>query len=114
MKNFNTDKVIVALGLHGQDDCLLDYVEFLNRQFDFKEITALHVLPKSTPVLEAETAQTVTGYRAQYDYEEQLEESIEEYISSLKRHYLLYHKALNQKFEKFLYQLISQNLLLRP
>ena len=82
MKDFNTDKVIIALGLYGKDDCLLDYVEFLNRQFDFNEITALHVLPKSTPVLEAETAQTITDYRAQYDYEEQLEETLEEYISS--------------------------------
>ena len=82
MKDFNTDKIIIALGLHGQDDCLLDYLEFLNRQFDFKEITALHVLPSSTPILEAETAQTVTDYKAQDDYEEQLEETIEEYISS--------------------------------
>ncbi len=82
MKNFNTDKIIIALGLHRQDDCLLEYVEFLNRQFDFNEITALHVLPKSTPALEAETAQAVTDYRAQEDYEEQLEESIEDYISN--------------------------------
>lgn len=83
MKNFNTDKIIVALGLHNQDECLLEYVEFLNRQFDFKEIISLHVLPKSTPVLEVETAQiTHQDYDAQADYERQVEENVDEYISN--------------------------------
>lgn len=81
MKMKSPKRVTIALELHNSDDVLLNFTEMLNRQLDFDEITALHVLPSNSPVFTAQTQQVGEAVNFTSIYENMMEDEFENYLS---------------------------------
>jgi len=81
MKMKPPKSITVALELHNSDDALLNFTEMLNRQLDFSEITALHVLPSNSPIFAAEIQQMGESSNFTSIYEDMMEDEFENYLS---------------------------------
>ena len=81
MKMKSPKRTTIALELHNSDDTVLNFTEMLNRQLDFSEITALHVLPSNSPVFAAETQQVAESPSFTSIYEGMMEDEFENYLS---------------------------------